>query len=220
MKKIFCLMLLPAFFACTIKNQEIKNTKNIREFEDVEDKDIPKPEYNEKCSEIKKVKIIQVLGDGALGLVCNKDDEDSYCSGMTVAIKKQPNEDSYDEKIVTPPIEKCFVINGTYKYKNLQEVTKTVPILDYEYEYTPKSLDEALERLNEMKEASYSDCLIVMNRKFKNKKDNQKKCKCITDLTFKKILENKDNILDNKNNFMKSIEKESHKCGTFPKGFF
>ena len=53
-----------------------------------------------------------------------------------------------------------------------------------------------------MKEASYSDCLIVMDKKFKNKKDDKKKCKCITDLTFKKILENKDNFKEEYSKFV------------------
>lgn len=144
MKKVFCFFTL-MLSACGLLRQQSSSVG----MWDVE--------RNENCAEFSKIKVFQTLDDGALARVCDGYDT-KYCSGMVVAITKMWGLELWDDKVITPPKDKCFSYNGTYKYKTKGDDTKTVPVLGFAYKYTSKSGDEAIERLSELAAAAYFEC--------------------------------------------------------------
>jgi len=178
-------------------------------------------ERNKKCADIKEVKVFQVFEDGALASVC-ENSYSTYCSGMTVVVLRERGEDLWDDKRVKASKDKCFVYDGTYKYESKGAGNKTVPILRFDYEYNATTEEEAFERLEEMREYIYDECLDELNRNFKNEKDkNIKKCECVVDFTIDKLIAlNKDNSEQSKltEKFLKEATTQMEKkCGKLPK---
>ena len=75
MKKLFSLFIIVLLSACSMFKTEIDNTNTW------------KSEKNENCADFKTIKVFQTLNNGALASVCDSGST-KYCSGMTVAIKK------------------------------------------------------------------------------------------------------------------------------------
>ena len=88
---------------------------------------------NEKCEDIKTVKIFQTLEDGALANKCefNWDLLTTECSSFNqvVFISNQNGIEYYDGKKIKISNGKCIVQDGVYKYINKNEIIRTVPKL-------------------------------------------------------------------------------------------
>lgn len=94
---------------------------------------------NERCLDIYKLKVFQVLKDGsALAIECEKNFMSESCGGKTVVVMPQNNVEFYDEMMIEEKTGKCFVQNGTYKYKT-KTTEKTVPVMTFDDEYVVKT---------------------------------------------------------------------------------
>lgn len=170
-----------------------------------------KPVYNEDCEDIKAIKVFQTLNDGALASVCDSSYSD-ICMGATVFVPKSLDKTMWDDKKITPPKGKCFVFNEVYKYTSKDDRNRTVPIADFAYQYSPKSEEEAVERLKELRQELYYSCLeeIAKDKKIKSESRTDK-CNCLVDAIFETMISG-----DNLDKIKPEIIK---KCGTFPKSF-
>ena len=172
MRKIFVVIICIILSACNMTKIDT-NTHNAWN-----------PKKNTDCTEFNTIKIFQTFDDFALANVCDRGDT-RYCSGMTVVIPKKWGLKFWDDKVITPPNGKCFTYDGIYKYKTKLNDLKTVPIVGFSYEYTPKSEEEARFRFEEMSTEVYKDCYIRFEQE-KDKKlktEGNKFCKCIEDIT-------------------------------------
>lgn len=145
MKKLFALFITVLLSACSWFGTK------------TEDANVWKTEKNENCANFNAVKVFQTLNDGALASVCDSGGT-KHCLGMTVFVTKTWDLELWDEKVITPPKDKCFAYNGTYKYESKGAGTKTVPVLGFGYKYSPKSEDEAIERTSELVVSAYLEC--------------------------------------------------------------
>ena len=94
---------------------------------------------NEKCLDIYKLKVFQVLKDNsALAIECEKNFLSESCGGKTVVIMPEDNVEFYDEMMIEAKTGKCFVQNGTYKYKT-KTTEKTVPVITFDDEYVMRT---------------------------------------------------------------------------------
>ncbi len=148
---------------------------------------------NPKCENIDRIKIFQVLNDGALASVCESKSFSDCWPGLTVAIPNQVGELFYDDKIIQAPKGKCFVFLDKYTYKTKVDDTKTVPIVSFEYEYPAVTEEEQeirlVEALVELESNLYNQCLVDSNDQFKKSvKDNERKCKCFSDFMVEKVI--------------------------------
>lgn len=85
---------------------------------------------NDKCEEIQKYKVFQVMSDGtALASACDSKYGVETCYGMTVFVPVQKNETLYDDKIIQPADDQCIIYDGVYKYESKGAGNKTVPKL-------------------------------------------------------------------------------------------
>ena len=116
-------------------------------------------ERNEDCMDMTRFKVLQVLEDNhALAFECNSGE---YCSNNTVVLlTPQDGVDYYDDMIVFLPKQKCAVQDGVYKYETKNKSLKTVPIIRYQYEFSPRSEEEAMQRFNEKMEELKNDCKV------------------------------------------------------------
>ena len=145
MKKICTLSVVVLLFACSILQTESDNANGW------------KVERNTDCSDVRAIKVFQTLSSwSALARVC-ENGSTSYCYGTVVRLEKD-GEDLWDDKIVTPGQDKCFVYDGTYKYETKGNDTKTVPVLKSRYKYSPKSIEELHERARESATQEYLTC--------------------------------------------------------------
>lgn len=172
--------------------------------------------YNEDCEDIKSVKVFQTLNDGALASVCDNSYSD-ICIGATVFIPKSLDKVMWDDKKITPPKGKCFVFNDVYKYTSKDERNRTVPIADFAYQYSPKSEEEAIERLKETHQEAYNSCMEEMAKDKKIKaEDRTTKCTCLVDTIFEMMLMSGG---DTDTVSTKIGSEVTKKCGPFPKSF-
>jgi hypothetical protein len=170
MKKFIFLSLLFVLTGCALFHNETDDTK------------IWKGEKNTDCADFRTVKVFQTLEDSALASVCDGYDT-KYCNGMTVIIAKKWNQQLWDEKVVTPPKGKCFVYDGTVSYKTKAGDSKTVPVLDYRYDRSPTSEDEANARLEEYVFDFSQQCLYEYENDDNTLSDNDEKyCECATEV--------------------------------------
>lgn len=170
MKKFGILPILFALSGCALFHDETGDTS------------IWKGEKNTDCADFKTVKVFQTLEDSALASVCDGYDT-KYCNGMTVVVYKKWNQQLWDEKVVTPPKGKCFVYDGTVSYKTKVGDSKTVPVLDYRYERSPTSENEANARMEEYVFDFSQQCLYEYENNDNNLSDNDKKyCECVTEV--------------------------------------
>ena len=107
MKKLFVLFVVVLLCGCSMWHRSREN--------------------NENCEKYRALEVFQTLDDGALARVYNKT--------MVIFIPKEVDDTLYDEKIIKPSYDKCFVMNGTYKYdtvrtKDSPSKQKTVPIIN------------------------------------------------------------------------------------------
>ncbi|MDR0726652.1 MAG: hypothetical protein LBF37_01160 [Rickettsiales bacterium] len=180
-------------------------------------------ERNEKCANIKEIKVFQTLSDSGLASVCDSSYSD-YCYGMTVVIAKQRNQDMWDDQRIKAPKGKCFVYDGTYKYESKGAGIKTVPILRFDWEYSAVSDEEIYDRISESYSDTYEECLDDSVKEFKNNRsNNEKMCKCVTDYIYGEVInialtqEDQDTAFTRfKSSFAKVAEKQ---CGKIPKSF-
>lgn len=170
MKKFIVLSILFALSGCALLHDETGDTS------------IWKGEKNTDCADFKTVKVFQTLEDSALASVCDGYDT-KYCNGMTVVVYKKWNQQLWDEKVVTPPKGKCFVYDGTVSYKTKAGDSKTVPVLDYRYDRSPTSEDEANIRLEEYLFDFSQQCLYEYEHDDnKLSDDDEKYCECATEV--------------------------------------
>lgn len=148
---------------------------------------------NERCEkEIQEIRIFQVLDDTkSLGFVC--DGSSDTCSGLTVVVPSL-GEMHWDDKRVRAPKDQCIVIRGTYKYTTKQDFEKTVPVIDFEYMYPPKDINEVQKRLEEFTEVMKKECLLDANKEKHSLQEKKiKQCDCYVDLMrtqFNEVLSN------------------------------
>lgn len=168
MKRIFALFLVVLLSSCSLFRSG------------TDDNNMWEAKKNTECADFNSVKVFQTLQDSALAMVCDSGNT-KYCSGMVVVVPKKWDLQLWDEKVVTPPKGKCFVYGNTVEYKTKNNEKKTVPVLDFEYKYSAKSAEEAIDRL-EQKSADFSkNChLNFENEKDASlKKEGIKFCKCL-----------------------------------------
>lgn len=145
MKKLFILPVIVLLSACGMFQTEPDNTNGW------------KAERNTDCSDVRAIRVFQTLSSwSALARIC-ENGSTSYCYGTVVLLEKD-GEDLWDDKIVKPGQDKCFVYDGTYKYETKGNDTKTVPVLKTRYKYSPKSIEEFRERALESATQEYLTC--------------------------------------------------------------
>lgn len=178
------------------------------------------PERNEKCMAFEEYYVVNVLYEYAFARACTKDDKrrfsDGQCLGPTVLLRPQIGVDYYDGMVIHPPKNKCSVQNGVYKYTTVQDISKTIPIIEFGYEYPPQTRKEAELRREEVKAKITKMCTIAFKKEGKEPSSvYQQRCHCLSNLTF-----NKDFLgLDN-DEWEKAISFRAKKqCGEFPKDF-
>ena len=178
-------------------------------------------ERNENCMDFRRFKVFQVFNDGyALASACTSEFSPDLCLGATVLLTPKRNLEYYDDMYVSVPNDKCAVQNGVYKYETKSNDHKTVPIINFEYEYSPISEEEEMERISDTMEDWRFKCkLLVVNDKNTNTKTNINKCDCFIDFINSEFLRIKnDNISDiDKTNIEKNLlENIEKKCGKLP----
>ena len=117
MKKIILMMLCVALLGC----------RTVRPLPDAQNKNI-------KCKNIPEIEVYQLLDGFALAAVCEKRGA-KYCDGALVRINEYPGDTFYENMRIVAPKDKCFVYNGAYRYKNKQNMTRTIPVVEFDYMY-------------------------------------------------------------------------------------
>ena len=177
-------------------------------------------ERNEDCMDMTRFKVLQVLEDNhALAFECNSG---KYCSNNTVVLlTPQDGVDYYDDMIVFLPKQKCAVQDGVYKYETKNKSLKTVPIIRYQYEFSPRSEEEAMQRFHEKMDEMKDDCRMSLTKNKKHNTDaNKKKCDCGVDLLANELLTVKNggtSTFSDAEALKKDIEKQ---CGKLPIDFW
>lgn len=206
MKKIiFTLVLLIS--ACT-------NIPQVDVLDNIE-----KSERNKACMDMVRFKVLQVFADGyALAYECN---DGKFCYNNTIVLlTPQPGVYYYDDMLVNIPEEKCAIQDGVYRYETKNESIKTVPIIQYDYEYEAKNDEEREKRFFETMDNLRFGCKNSMTQDKKtNNSKSMKKCDCFIDsfiTTYKEMNtknpsdKEKDKVIEN---MLKNAEK---KCGSIP----
>lgn len=85
---------------------------------------------SEKCADIQKYKIFQVLNDGALAFACEIKYGQEICLGLVAYIPKNKGSDYYDDMIIEPTGGQCITYDGVFKYST-KGGYKTVPKLKF-----------------------------------------------------------------------------------------
>lgn len=176
-------------------------------------------EKNPECMNMRRFRVFQVIESNyALAHECASDYDKDFCIGAVVLLTPQRNIDYYDDMYVSVPKDKCAIQNGVYQYVTKNENLKTVPVIRFDYEFSPSSEEEYFERIYEFVEDARYECkLVVVNNKKWNTKANLKKCDCVFDSMINKTEELKNKNLPDtetvKKNLVESIEK---KCGKLP----
>lgn len=203
MKKISLSVLLLLSACVEMSNPNGLDSKSVAEV---------KREKNAKCLDIYKVKVFQVLNDGsALATECKKDFMSETCYGKTVALIVQRKVDFYDEMIVEPEAEKCFVQDGIYRYETKSGLNKTVPVVTFDYKYKVKTDEEFLKRFSEFTKDFRFIC--EKNLKQGKAKQDSKKCECIEN-NMEKMLEFKGKENMSEETFLKEFQNFiEKKCG-------
>ena len=156
------LILFALFLSACVVDSEPQSTTQTK-----------KPMANTLCADFKKVKVFQTFDNGALASVCKNGNTDN-CYGMTVVIPKKWDLKLWDEKIVTPPEGKCFVYKDTIEYETKGNDTKTVPVLDFDYEYWASSTDEVNARMQADLENTQFECYSDVEEALKKNKKTAK----------------------------------------------
>ncbi|MCT4575068.1 MAG: hypothetical protein N4A43_02305 [Alphaproteobacteria bacterium] len=92
---------------------------------------------NERCADIQKYKVAQVIDTGALAYGCDSSFED-FCHELLVFIPNIKGEMFYDDKIIKAPKNKCIVYNDVFKYETNAGMNKTIPKVKFENSRTEK----------------------------------------------------------------------------------
>ena len=177
-------------------------------------------ERNEDCMDMTRFKVLQVLEDNhALAYECNSGE---YCySNTVVLLTPQDGVDYYDDMTVSLPKQKCAVQDGVYKYETKNNSLKTVPIIRYQYEFSPRSEEEAMQRFYEKMDEMKDDCKMSLTKNKKHNTDaNKKKCDCGVDLLANELLTVKNggtSTFSDAEALKKDIEKQ---CGKLPIDFW
>ena len=85
---------------------------------------------NPNCQKFKVIDVFQTFDDGALAQVHQRNGK-----GMVLFVSNKTDGFLYDDKQITVPTDKCFVLNGTYKYMTVAtsdtpSTRKTVPVVE------------------------------------------------------------------------------------------
>lgn len=82
--------------------------------------------------EAKTLKVIQVIGDGALAIIndLNYNDLSTATFGTVLYLKNKAGESYYDDQIIKIPSRKVLRQIGTFTYITQKEEQKTVPIVE------------------------------------------------------------------------------------------
>lgn len=181
MKKIFLLMLV-LLNACVLTNgindaalDDIDNAPVIKrnrktKIDYRDDKPVKKRKQMPGCLDFSKVKVFQVLDDGyALADVC-EDYNSKYCIGKVVLLAVDRKYEYYDEMIVEPEADKCFMQAGVYRYETKNGKNKTVPRVGFIYKYYADTEEERLYRIYEMAKDERFWCERAF--KLENRSDN------------------------------------------------
>ena len=183
---------------------------------------LPTPrEHNENCMDMRRFKVFQVFEDSyALAQACTASYDENFCIGAVVLLTPQRNIQYYDEMYVSAPANKCAVQNGVYKYETKDKTHKTVPVINFEYEFEASSEEEAVEHFRDyMEDARYECKLSVVNNKKYNTKANLNKCDCVADFAINEFINYNDKkFIDFENDDVKKelYKKMEKKCGKIP----
>lgn len=93
--------------------------------------------HNEKCAEIQKYRIFQVIDNGSLAMACENTYGIESCLGLTVFIPKEKGKIYYDDMIVEPSTDKCIIYADVYRYTTNRGDTRTVPKIKFENKDIP-----------------------------------------------------------------------------------
>lgn len=202
MKNIFLALCL--FLAsCAIENSTHSNSmKNEIAYKE--------KKQNENCMNMKRFKIFQTFpANYALAHDCREDDRD-FCFGAIVLLTPQLNVDYYDDMFVTPPVDKCAVQDGIYRYESKSGLN-TVPRIRWDFKYKPENKEEAASQLKYFIENSINECkLIFASDEKTNTEENIKNCDCVIKEVFKYNL----NELDGNEISSKGLKNHiKEKCG-------
>lgn len=172
---------------------------------------------NDKCEkDISEIKVFQVLEDGGgLALTCN--DTSDLCRGMVVALYPS-DEMLWDQKKIKPLKDQCFVVMGTYKYSNNSDLTKTVPVLGFDYKYPPVDMDEVLTRMESQLARLKNRCMKEPIELLDTNKKTEL-CNCYMD-TFRGIFRNaleSSTEVSNEVHLEKWAQESEEKCGVSPR---
>lgn len=92
---------------------------------------LSEPIHNEKCADIQKYKIFQVMSDGALAFACETKFGEEACFGLVAYAPKKKGLSYYDEMIVEPVKGQCISYDGVFQYPTKNGFHKTVPKLKF-----------------------------------------------------------------------------------------
>lgn len=165
---------------------------------------------NENCMNMKRFKIFQTFpANYALAHDCREDDMD-FCFGAIVLLTPQLNVDYYDDMFVTPPVDKCAVQDGIYRYESKSGLN-TVPRIRWDFKYKPENKEEAASQLKYFIENSINECKFIFASDEKtNTEENIKNCDCVIKEVFKYNL----NELDGNEISSKGLKNHiKEKCG-------
>lgn len=168
---------------------------------------------NKDCIGIDEFKVFQALDGGALAHECTFAEGCSTWNQL-VFLSKQRGIDYYDGLIVKAPNKKCAIRDGVYRYTTKQEISKTVPVIRFDYKNEPKTEEEMTERLQDYYQDVYHVCLDDFESN-KEKKD-EKFCGCYADTFVSLLLDiyaGEETQEDYKGKFDKDVKKN---CGKLP----
>lgn len=171
---------------------------------------------NELCMDMERFKIFQTFpANYALANNCKEDDRD-YCFGAVVLLTPQLNVDYYDNMFVTPPVGKCAVQDGIYRYESKNGLN-TVPRIRWDFRYEPENDQEAVVQLKDFMKNKINECkLIYASDEKTNTEENMKNCNCTIVEAVKYRLQHPDGNETSSKDMVKHVKE---KCGKIPDFF-
>ncbi|MBQ8631324.1 MAG: hypothetical protein IJ479_06350 [Alphaproteobacteria bacterium] len=170
---------------------------------------------NENCLDSTEFEIFQTLDtSAALATECTIS---RGCSSFnkTVLLLPQVDIEYYDQMIVKIPENKCPIIMGTYRYTSKDERERTVPIIDFAYEYEPANEEEKIIRqISGFRGFVFYKCSEAKERSI---------CSCATEEIFQEFLATLKNdginIFSDKKEVSKMVKSAEQNCGKLPKNY-
>ena len=167
---------------------------------------------------IEKIEVFQTLNKySALAEYYTQDDYlskvarvDDYFDGVMF----------YDGLKINVPKGKCVVIKDTYTYESKGQGQKTVPVITFEHEYEPRTMEEYFERVEKSLTNSMQKICSFANEDEMKKEGfkNLEHCRCYVNTVYDTqntiLIGLEDNTQSEKDKKYKQLEKQAEqKCG-------